>query len=596
MKPALLVLLLSSGLHAQPIDVKPDVYYRMFSHAHPILKRIQPGQHVFTRTLDSGGQDEKSEHRHPEPGNPLNGPFFIEGAQRGDAIEVTFHRMRLNRNWGYSAYRLGLFSQTPESIEGLYPNKYKPDIIRKGSSSIIPWDIDLERNTVRLREPNSAKTKLEFPVRPMLGCVGVAPAGDFAPTSTPAGSYGGNLDYNRIGEGATVILPVSHEGAYLFMGDGHALQADGEPTGTGVETSMDVEFSVRVVKKAAVSGPRVVTADSIISVGAQPEFVSSLDRALQMATTDMVRWLTTEYGLEPWAAHQLIGAQGKYEVVTVAGSMALVIAKRWLPAKYPDIASIAPDLQIPPVVNSAPAAGKRVSQALPQYSGTRVHHLLYLPTDWKPGRNYPVIVEYAGNGNFKNDYGDVSEGTVEGSRLGYGISGGREFIWLCLPYVNSAEKRNQEIWWGDVDATVQYAKDAVAMVIDRFGGDPQRIVLAGFSRGAIACNFIGLHDDQIAKLWRAFIPYSHYDGVRTWPYPDSDSASALARLKRLNGRPQFIIHENSVQATNQYLTEVGIQGRFTFRTLEFRNHNDAWTLRDIPERREVRQWLKEALR
>jgi amidase len=65
-------------------------------------------------------------------------------------------------------------------------------------------------------------------------------------------------------------------------------------------------------------------------LGSQPEFVSSLDRALQLATTDMVRWLVADYQLEPWAAHQLIGAVGKYDVVTVAGTMALKIPKKYL--------------------------------------------------------------------------------------------------------------------------------------------------------------------------------------------------------------------------------------------------------------------------
>jgi amidase len=194
-------------------------------------------------------------------------------------------------------------------------------------------DIDLQRNTVKLREPASGKIKLEFPARPMLGCIGVAAPGDFAPTSGPAGSYGGNLDYNEVGEGATVILPVYHPGALLFMGDGHALMADGEPTGTGVETSMDVEFSVDVKKKAQVTEPRLETADDLISLGAQPEFVSSLNRALQVATSDMVKWLVTDYQLEPWAAHQLIGAVGKYDVVTVAGTMALRVPKKYLAAK-----------------------------------------------------------------------------------------------------------------------------------------------------------------------------------------------------------------------------------------------------------------------
>ena len=308
----------------------PSRYYRTFSHTNAIFQRIQPGAVVSTRTLDSGGQNEKNEHV-GEPANPLTGPFYIEGAQPGDALVVRLRKVRLNRNWGYTSYRLGLFSMTPESVEGIYPNHYKADLIRKGRDNMVPWDIDLAKGTVRLREPVSSKMKLEFPARPMLGCIGVAAPGDFAPTSAPSGNYGGNLDYNEIGEGSTVILPVFHPGGLLFLGDAHALMADGEPLGTGIETSMDVEFSVEVQKKAAVTGPRVETAEFLISIGAQPEFASSLDRALQMATSDMVAWLVQEYKVEPWAAHQLIGTVGKYDVVTVAGSMALKIPRKYLP-------------------------------------------------------------------------------------------------------------------------------------------------------------------------------------------------------------------------------------------------------------------------
>src|SRR5437667_3152509 len=131
------------------------------------------------------------------------------------------------------------------------------DLVRPGRDASVPWDLDLVHNTVTLREPVSSKIKLEFPARPMLGCVGVAPAGGFAPTSGPAGPYGGNLDYNEVREGSTVFLPVYHPGGLLFIGDGHALQGDGEPTGNGVETSMDVEFSVEVRKGANLSGPRL---------------------------------------------------------------------------------------------------------------------------------------------------------------------------------------------------------------------------------------------------------------------------------------------------------------------------------------------------
>jgi hypothetical protein len=269
-----------------------------------------------------------------------------------------------------------------------------------------------------------------------------------------------------------------------------------------------------------------------------------------------------------------------------------------LPAftEFPDIRTIPPDLVTPAVTVGAPGPGLRVRQTLPEYEGTEVHHALYLPVDWHPRRRYPVIVEYAGNGNYHNQYGDVSEGTVEGSNLGYGISGGRKFLWVSMPYIDLDQKRNQILWWGDAAATVDYCKKAVNNVYREFGGDPRSVFLAGFSRGAIACNYIGLRDDEIARLWLGFIAYSQYDGVKTWPYPDCDRASAVKRLERLKGRAQFIIQENSVEQTREFLRSTDIQAPFTFVTLPFRNHNDTWVLRNIPERRRVRAWVKRTLK
>jgi acetamidase/formamidase len=330
MRRVILLLIPAAILAAQTQPLVPTTYYRTFSHTNPVLKRIRPGDIIATQTLDSSGRDLHGEVRHPDPGNPLTGPFFIEGATPGDAILVHLRKVRLNREWGYSGFRLGLYALDPDAIEGIYSDKTRPDRVIPGRSNMVRWDIDRDRNLVRLRDPASQHVKLEFPAIPMLGCIGVAAPGDFAPTSGPAGSYGGNLDYNEVREGATVILPVYHPGALLFLGDGHALMADGEPTGNGIETSMDVEFSVELRKQMRVSGPRVENADYLISMGAQPEFVSSLNRALQMATTDMVNWLTREYHLEPWAAHLLIAMQGKYDVVTVAGSMALKVPRKYL--------------------------------------------------------------------------------------------------------------------------------------------------------------------------------------------------------------------------------------------------------------------------
>lgn len=279
-------------------------------------------------------------------------------------------------------------------------------------------------------------------------------------------------------------------------------------------------------------------------------------------------------------------------VLTVLLFSQLAIAA--MAVDYPDIHTVPADLSVPPVETGPPRPGVRVAVTPPEYKDTAVHHVLYLPVNWLPDKKFPVLVEYAGNGNHRNKYGDVSTGEVEGSKLGYGISGGRDYIWLCLPYVSEDGKHNQLVWWGDLEATVEYAKREVVRVCEQWGGDPDKIVLCGFSRGAIACGYIGLYDDEIAALWCGFIAYSHYDGVREWPYPNSDKASAQFRLQRIDGRPSFVI-DTDVTTTRAYIESTGIQAPFTYHVLPFRNHNDAWTLRDIPARRAVRDWLEEIL-
>jgi amidase len=165
----------------------------------------------------------------------------------------------------------------------------------------------------------------------MLGCIGVAPA-DRSPTSGPAGAYGGNLDYREVREGATVILPVYVPGAYLFLGDGHALQGDGEAVGSGIETSLDVEFTLDLRKKAGTTEPRLENAEFLISIGARTETSNSLNDALTVATSDMMRWLVNGYRIEPIAAHLLIGHQARYDVAALSGVMAIKVPKKSLPA------------------------------------------------------------------------------------------------------------------------------------------------------------------------------------------------------------------------------------------------------------------------
>lgn len=231
---------------------------------------------------------------------------------------------------------------------------------------------------------------------------------------------------------------------------------------------------------------------------------------------------------------------------TVFLLLSLTVALPLAKPDAPDIRTVKPDLTVPKLESGKAAPGSRVRETLPGYEKTKVYHVTYLPIDWQAGKRYPVIVEYAGN-NYRGAHGDISTGRPEGSNMGYGISGGRDFIWVCLPYLNSAGEDIALTWWGDAKnrtakPTLDYCLKAVPWICEQYGGDPEQIILCGFSRGAIACNYLGMHDDRVAGLWRAFVPYSHYDGIAAWPYPGSDRDSAGARLKRLAKRPQFICH------------------------------------------------------
>lgn len=267
--------------------------------------------------------------------------------------------------------------------------------------------------------------------------------------------------------------------------------------------------------------------------------------------------------------------------------------------ELPDLSSIPMDIVVPAMSFNYPIAGRRVKQTTPGWENTDVYHALYLPENWKPGYKFPVIVEYPGNGLFRNRYGDVCNGTVEECSLGYGLSGGLDFIWVCLPFinVNDGAKSNAIKWWGDVAETKRYVVATLDYLAKAFGADTGCIILSGFSRGAIACNYIGLNDDKIAAIWTAFFCHSHYDGVyEDWPYPDADRVSALQRLKRLNERPQWISHEGGIKDIQNYLLGTEVKSNLTFQSIPFRNHSDHWILRDIPVRRAARSWLHQIVK
>ncbi|MEP3477961.1 MAG: hypothetical protein ABJZ55_01820 [Fuerstiella sp.] len=256
----------------------------------------------------------------------------------------------------------------------------------------------------------------------------------------------------------------------------------------------------------------------------------------------------------------------------------------------------AADLVTVAMTDERPAAGRRVRQVASEYEGTDVYHSLYLPVDWQPDGRYSVMVEYTGN----KFAACGSTGQVKDANLGYGLTGGKGWIWVSMPYVEKGGQANAVTWWGDRQATINYCKTNLPRVCDEFGGDLDSVFLCGFSRGAIAASYIGLADDEIALFWKGMVTHDHFDGQRTWGYPDSDRESALRRLARWNGRPIL-----ASGTENDFLSEHPNLANVTFlrppieRLFDIPEgkvihpHTDLWMHRDSLYRAKARQWLKD---
>jgi amidase len=277
-------------------DFEPTVYHTTFGPHAPAL-RIADGDTVVTSTVDARGYDRSGEQV-TDRGNPQTGPFYVEGAEPGDAVAIYLEHLAPNRETGWTSTQVA-------------PNVVDPvDVPLLPAREIVTWRMDPAAGTARLAEPPAGLEHLVLPLAPMLGCIGVAPAGGQAISTATSGPHGGNMDYRGYVAGVTAIFPVFVPGALIHLGDGHAVQGDGEIAGTGIETSFDVRFTVRVIKGRSIGWPRGENATHIWTVGnARP-----LDQAVQHATSEMLRWLQADYGLSAVAANTLLGQVVAYDL------------------------------------------------------------------------------------------------------------------------------------------------------------------------------------------------------------------------------------------------------------------------------------------
>jgi amidase len=293
-------------------EFTPTVFYRQFSAMNKPVLTVAPGDTIHTTTVDAGGQDAQGVKR-VRGGNPQTGPFYIESAMPGDTLVVHLTRLRLNRDWA-------------ESDDGIVESGLNSDLAvkMKDNGKSIRWHLDTAKGVAYPEKPGEHLAHYTVPLRPMLGCIAVAPGpAQAAPGTGDSGDWGGNMDFNEIVEGATVYLPVRNPGALLYVGDGHALQGDGELNGNALETSMDVEFTVDVIPGKRIPSVRVESPTHMISMG----LYGSLDNAFRSATANMAEWLTEDYKLTPSEIAQVIGTAAEYKVSEVADRNSGVVLK-----------------------------------------------------------------------------------------------------------------------------------------------------------------------------------------------------------------------------------------------------------------------------
>lgn len=301
----------------------PTRFHITLGEHEPAL-RIADGDTVETVTLDASGRDQRGRKVMEGP-NPQTGPFLIEGAEPGDLLVVRLDHLAPNRPTGWSSQVLAANVVDPTAVLDL---PHAAD----GSWLQAAWTLDTRAGTATLTAPETRLGRLTLPLEPMLGCFGVAPGEGQAISTRTSGPHGGNMDYRGFAAGTTVYFPVRVPGALFFVGDGHAVQGDGEICGTGIETSFDVRFTVGVRKGVAASWPRGENDRDIYTVGnARP-----LDQCVQHSTTEMLRWLQADWGLDALEANLLLGQTVRYDLGNVfdpAYTMACRISKKLLPSR-----------------------------------------------------------------------------------------------------------------------------------------------------------------------------------------------------------------------------------------------------------------------
>jgi len=303
------------------VEFRPEreQYAYTFGGVAPV-RRVAPGTVLRLWTDDAFGGRIRRTTDMPSSAltmpfvNPQTGPFYVEGAVPGDTLALHFVDLAPARDFGASC-TIPLFggltsTDRTATLQGPLPER------------TWIYEVDRARGTVAF-QAQASELRIDLPMDPMLGTVGVAPAAGEVRSSLVPDTFGGNMDTPEMRAGATCYLGVNVEGALFSVGDGHYRQGEGEACGTAVEGAMHVTLIVDLIKGGAPAWPRIETDGHLAVVGSS----RPLEDAWRVSQVQMVGWLASLYGLDQLDAYQLLSQISQAPLANVVDANYSALAK-----------------------------------------------------------------------------------------------------------------------------------------------------------------------------------------------------------------------------------------------------------------------------
>ncbi|MEM2901956.1 MAG: acetamidase/formamidase family protein [Candidatus Bathyarchaeia archaeon] len=291
-------------------DLSETVDCTFSPHNKPVMK-VSPGETVKIETYDCFADavrpgkelDKILGSGTPIYDNPVTGPIYIKGAEKGDVLKV-------------------------EVIDIQVPDLGVTTIV-PGFGALEGWLTKMPATTKFTNIRNNAiyyKTdhgkEVQLPLKPFIGTIGVSPPTESISTITPH-KHGGNMDVADICPGNTLYLPIGVKGALFAAGDVHAAQGDGEICGTAVEVPATITLRFTILKGRTIEWPRIESQEEIMAVGsARP-----LEDAARLAFRELIDWMRSDYGFSTYDAYMLLSIAGKARIAQIVDPLYTVVAK-----------------------------------------------------------------------------------------------------------------------------------------------------------------------------------------------------------------------------------------------------------------------------